>query len=143
MTIKIYSETGEVPVYQTNGAAAFDLVVTKHMVLSPKSKNLIPTGLYMAIPEGYYLSIVPRSGLSLRSNLRIPNTPGTVDSDYRDEIKIMIENTGSFADEVRAGERIAQGIIKKYEKVEFEKVNSIEELGTTDRKGGFGSTGIR
>lgn len=143
MKIKIYSSTGEIPVYQTDGAAAFDLAATKRMVLSPKSINLIPTGLYMAIPKGYYLAIVPRSGLSLRSNLRIANTPGTVDSDYRNEISIIIENTGSHADEVREGERIAQGIIKKYEQVEFEQVSSIEELGTTERKGGFGSTGIR
>ena len=144
--IKKLNDAAQVPRYQTKGAAGFDLHATQDVRLNSGQTALVPTGLSFEIPEGYEMQIRPRSGLSLKSKLRIANSPGTIDSDYTAEVMIIAENisTTSFpSDEpiiVRKGDRIAQGVIQKVEQAEFFEV---EELKETERgEQGFGSTDV-
>lgn len=141
-----------VPKYATPGSAGFDLQTAEDVVIPPGETVLIKTGLKMAIPEGYELQVRPRSGLSLKTKMRVANSPGTVDSDYREEICIIAENTSSVSFgsspaqyektiiRFKAGERVAQGIIAEVTQAEFKLVDE-QELGKTSRTGGFGSTG--
>jgi dUTP diphosphatase len=108
--------------------------------LAPGERRLIPTGLYIALPEGYECQVRPRSGLALRHGITLVNTPGTVDADYRGEIGVILINLGQEPFIIADGERIAQLVVKRYERVEWEPV---ESLDTTIRgEGGFGSTGL-
>lgn len=110
------------------------------LTLYPGSRALIPTGLKIALPEGYEARIQPRSGLSLKKGISIINSPGCVDADYREEIGVIIINHGSSPFIIENGDRIAQMIVSKVEHIEFEKVDN---LNKTDRNGGFGSTGTK
>ena len=128
-----------IPEYKTNGSAGFDLRTTETMLLAPKETYIFKTGLAFEIPEGYEMEIRPRSGLSAKTKLRVANSPGTIDSDYRGEVGIIIDNIGNEPITIQAGERIAQGVIKEVIKAKFIEVS---ELSITERgKGGFGSTG--
>lgn len=130
------------PRYATPGAAGFDLVSIEDVIIQPGDKKLIRTGLSMEIPLGYEMQVRPRSGLSLKTSLRIANSPGTVDSDFRGEVGVIAWNTSPDQPFVVCkGDRIAQGVIAPVIQASFEEV---DELSDTERgAGGFGSTGIR
>lgn len=126
-----------IPEYKTEGAAGFDFHIIEDVTLSNSSK-VVPTGLKMEIPKGFELQIRPRSGLSLKTTLMIPNSPGTIDSDYRGEIGIIACSRGGKLINLKKGDRIAQGVIVPIEQVEFEQC---EELSDTERgEGAYGST---
>jgi len=129
------------PGYATEGAAGMDLVAAVHetVVLAPGDRTLIPTGLCVALPPGYELQVRPRSGLALRHGIVLPNSPGTIDEDYRGELQVILLNTGSQNFEVVRGMRIAQAVVAPVVRARWELVGSLE---TTARDaGGFGSTG--
>jgi dUTP pyrophosphatase len=127
------------PSYQTPGAAGFDLHSTETFILQPGERKLVPTGIAVAIPEGFELQIRPRSGWAYKYGISVLNTPGTVDSDYRGEVKVLLINLGDRPVKVERGERIAQGVIAPVYQGEFTEV---EELPPTQRgERGFGSTG--
>jgi len=131
----------ETPVYKTMGSSGMDLMafVSKPIKLAPKSSCLVPTGLSIAFSEKYEVQIRPRSGLAAKNNISVLNTPGTIDSDYRGEIKIILFNHGSSEFVINNKDRIAQMILMPVHKMEIEIV---ENLPVTLRgKGGFGSTG--
>jgi dUTP pyrophosphatase len=165
MEIKVTKKHENVvlPEYATEGAAGFDLIADSflqlynihipisfdeklkysiqkgYLVLRPNERLLVGTGLFMQIPQGYELQIRDRSGLSLKKGLKVFNAPGTIDSDYRGEIGVILANLSDGLVKVQLGERIAQGIIAKYEKVNFE----LATLSNTERGDkGFGSTGV-
>ena len=130
------------PSYATAGAAGMDLLaaVTEPVVVGPGERVLIPTGLTIALPSGYELQIRPRSGLALRHGITLPNTPGTIDEDYRGEIQVILLNTGSEAFVVERGARIAQAVLAPVSRAAWVVV---ESLDSTERDtGGFGSTGV-
>ena len=128
------------PIYKTAGSAGADLKSMIKQELEIGEIKLIPTGIKMAIPEGYEVQIRPRSGLALKYGITIPNAPGTIDSDYRDEVGVILQNNGDTKVVIEKGDRIAQMILARCLTAKFEKVNSLDE---TDRVGGFGSTGIK
>lgn len=130
------------PCYMTNGAAGMDLYacVDEEVVIEPMKIKLIPTGISMSIPEGYEAQIRPRSGLALKHGISIVNTPGTIDSDYRGEIKIIMINFGDKPFLVKRGDRIAQMVINKIETPEIIETDNLTE--TERGKDGFGSTGL-
>lgn len=133
-----------IPRYMTEGSAGFDLTATEDVIIRPHQTVLIPTGLAFEVPPGYELQIRPRSGLSRKTGLRIPNAPGTVDSDYRGEVMVIAHNAGDSAYYVHKGDRIAQGVIAPVYRAVFEEVYDEDELSVTERgSGGFGSTGNR
>lgn len=132
------------PKYETEGAAGLDLFAAtkenKKILIAPNSAEMIPTGIAIAVPSGYEAQIRPRSGLAAKNGITVLNSPGTIDSDYRGEILVMLINHSKKDFEVVRGMRIAQMVISKIE--QFNLI-SVDELNTTDRgKGGFGSTGI-
>lgn len=130
------------PEYQTAGSAGMDLRVflTEPVTLQPLERRLMPTGLYMELPQGYEAQIRPRSGLAIKRGLTLINTPGTIDSDYRGEIMVPIVNLSGEPQTINDGERIAQMVIAKYEQISWEVVT---ELESTERgAGGFGHSGI-
>ena len=131
------------PQYASGGAAGMDVRANAPVCLQPKETKLIQTGLYVAIPHGYEIQVRPRSGVSLRTKLRIANAPGTIDSDYRGEVCIIAENTHSTLEmHICVGERIAQLVLCKVPQITWKIVNSKGELGETARgSGGFGSSG--
>jgi dUTP pyrophosphatase len=127
------------PTYATEGAAGLDIVAAEDVTLGPGQRHAVGTGFAIAIPEGYEVQVRPRSGLALRHGITCLNTPGTIDHDYRGEVKVILANLGSEPFEVRRGERIAQLVPAPVLKAEFREV---EALGGTSRgAGGFGSTG--
>lgn len=128
-----------IPKYATEGSAGFDFHSTVNIKIQPNETRLIGTGLAMEIPLGYELQIRPRSGLSLKTKLRIPNSPGTIDSDYRNEIGIIVENTGTTPITISQHDRIAQGILCKVPQANFVVVGELSD--TIRGQGGFGSTG--
>jgi len=142
MQIKIINKSNNpLPAYETSGSAGMDLraFVSEEIELKPLERKLIPTGLFLEIPEGYEAQLRPRSGLAFKHGISLPNTPATIDSDYRGEIKIALINLSTEVFIVKNGERIAQMIIAKHEQAELIQV---EELNETKRgEGGFGSTG--
>jgi dUTP pyrophosphatase len=132
------------PKYETEGAAGLDLFAAtkenKKILIAPKSAEMVPTGIAIAVPFGYEAQIRPRSGLAAKNGITVLNSPGTIDSDYRGEILVMLINHSKKDFEVLRGMRIAQMVISKIE--QFNLI-SVDELNTTDRgKDGFGSTGI-
>ncbi len=129
------------PEYQTPGAAGMDLSawLPESVVLQPMERRLIPTGLYIALPEGYEAQIRPRSGTAFKRGISLVNSPGTIDPDYRGEIMLAVINLSGGLVEVVDGERLAQMVIAKFETVTWEPVAVLE--GTTRGDGGFGSTG--
>lgn len=129
------------PNYMTEGSAGMDLyaAVKEPVAINPMSSALIPTNLKMELPMGFEAQIRPRSGLAFRNKIILPNSPGTIDSDYRGEIKIIMMNLGTEPFIVNRGDRIAQMVISEYKRVSWEESRS---LGETNRgEGGFGSTG--
>jgi len=129
-----------VPLYATEGSAGADLKSMIRYKLDPGKRALIPTGIKLAIPVGYEVQIRPKSGLAIKHGITITNSPGTVDSDYRGEIKVMLQNTGDMPFVINKGDKIAQMVAAKVEAAMFVKV---KELSNTERgTGGFGSTGI-
>lgn len=145
MKVKIYvGDAFDVPEYQTAGAAGMDLYANNEeaILIHPGDRKLIPTGIRLQIPEGYEAQIRPRSGLVLRHGITVLNTPGTVDSDYRGTIGVILHNASSERFFVNKGDRIAQMVFKKYERAELIEVMTVEELEDSERgDGGFGSTG--
>lgn len=135
------------PEYATDGASGFDLRANLEygpITLKPLERRLIPTGLFFAIPLGYELQVRPRSGLALKSGVTVLNTPGTVDSDYRGEVGIILINLSDKEFTVEHSNRIAQGVIAKSEAKNHYNLTQKENLDETDRNtGGFGSTGVK
>ena len=129
------------PSYKTEGSSGMDLIafVDKPIEIKPKNSALIPTGLSIAIPEDCEVQIRPRSGLAAKSNISVLNTPGTIDSDYRGELKVILFNHGNKEFVVNNNERIAQMVLTPILKVDFEEVDSLPV--TVRGAGGFGSTG--
>jgi dUTP pyrophosphatase len=129
------------PAYQTDGAAGMDLpaAVAEDVVIPPRKRALIPTGWSIAVPPGFEAQVRPRSGLALRHGITVLNTPGTVDSDYRGELKVVLANFGDEDFVVRRGDRIAQLVIAPVVKAMFAVVPSLDE--TPRGEGGYGSTG--
>lgn len=131
----------ELPKYETPNSAGLDLRSTKMVILKPHSRALIPTGLFIALPEGYEAQIRPRSGLALKKGITVLNTPGTVDADYRGEVGVILFNTTNEDFIVNTGDRIAQMVINKVEQLNWVEV---EELDETERgDGGFGHTQVK
>lgn len=157
------------PFYAKPGDAGMDIVAAKEVSIAPGETRLIPTGIKVAIPEGYEIQVRPRSGLSLHTPLRIPNAPGTIDSGYRDEIGILLSNESKISEAIMAdsdtsgnlpvysiaekgnkagiyriaeGDRIAQIVLQKVPRICWRETGSVSEIGI-DRNGGFGSTGSR
>ncbi|RGP41431.1 dUTP diphosphatase [Altererythrobacter insulae] len=129
----------ELPRYATDGAAGMDIVSAETVSLKPGSRHAVATGLAVAIPHGYEIQVRPRSGLALKHGITVPNTPGTIDSDYRGELKVIMINHGADAFPIERGDRIAQLVVSPVTQGAWEEV---EELDDTDRgTGGFGSTG--
>jgi dUTP pyrophosphatase len=131
----------ELPAYKTAEAAGMDLraFIEEPVILAPLERKLIPTGLFIALPKGYEAQIRPRSGLALQMGITVLNSPGTIDSDYRGEIKILLVNLSNEACKIEDGERVAQMIICKHETISWAIA---EELSTSERgEGGYGSTG--
>jgi deoxyuridine 5'-triphosphate nucleotidohydrolase len=129
------------PGYATDGAAGMDLLaaVTEPVLVAPGQRVLIPTGLAIALPPGYELQVRPRSGLALRHGIVLPNSPGTIDEDYRGEIQVIVLNTGSEPFRVERGTRIAQAVLAPVVRASWQEVADLDV--TTRNAGGFGSTG--
>lgn len=132
----------ELPKYETKNSVGMDLRanITEGVVIRPLDRALIPTGLHIALPEGYEAQIRPRSGLALKKGITCLNTPGTIDSDYRGDVGVILANISQEDFVVNPGDRIAQMIINKVERAEFELVESLDE--TERGEGGFGHTGV-
>ena len=139
--IKKLNPAVNLPAYKTKGASGMDLTAFLEKPINVKSKtsSLIPTGLSVAFSEGYEIQIRPRSGLAMKNNITVLNTPGTIDSDYRGEIKVIIFNHGEVDFVINNGDRIAQMILSPTIKIDLEIVNDLPE--TIRGEGGFGSTG--
>ncbi len=130
---------GRFPVYTTEGASGLDLFSREETIIEPKGFKTISTGVILEIPEGYEAQVRPRSGLASKYGIGVLNSPGTIDSDYRGEVKVILFNFGDTPFEIKEGDRIAQLVFNKIVKVELEKA---EVLSPTKRgKGGFGHTG--
>jgi len=128
-----------VPSYATDGAAGLDVVAAEELMLAPGQRHAVATGFAIAIPPGYEVQVRPRSGLALKHGITCLNTPGTIDEDYRGEVKVILANLGNEPFAVKRGERIAQLVPAPVVKAEFREVDA---LGETQRgAGGFGSTG--
>ncbi|EFA90586.1 deoxyuridine 5'-triphosphate nucleotidohydrolase [Peptoniphilus lacrimalis DNF00528] len=143
MKIKIINKSKHpLPQYQTQGSSGMDLRANldKKIILKSLERTLVPTGIYIELPQGYEAQIRARSGLALKKGLSLPNGIGTIDSDYRGELKIIFVNLGKEDIEINDGDRIAQMVIMKIERPDIEEV---EILGDTERsQGGFGHTGL-
>ncbi len=131
------------PAYATAGAAGLDLqaAIVDPVVLAPGERRVIPTGLTIAVPAGFEAQVRPRSGLALKQGLSIPNAPGTIDSDYRGEVGVILINLGQAPVTIERGMRIAQLVLAKVEQLAWEAVTSLDE--TARGTGGFGSTGVK
>ena len=127
------------PAYATPGAAGMDVVAAEDLDLAPGARHAVATGFKVAIPDGYEIQVRPRSGLAYKYGVTVPNTPGTIDSDYRGELKILMINHGAEPFPVRRGERIAQLVPAAVTKADFDEVDELDS--TTRGAGGFGSTG--
>lgn len=142
MRVKIINKSNnQLPAYETASSAGMDLraFTDADIVLKPFERKLIPTGLYIELPDGYEAQIRPRSGLAIKSGITVLNSPGTIDADYRGEIKVILINLSDTDFTIKSGDRICQMVIAKHEKAEFIEV---EEISETERgAGGFGHTG--
>jgi dUTPase len=159
--LEICRKDAILPKYANNGDAGMDVYAAETVMIAPGETVIVPTGLKLAIPDGYEIQVRPRSGISFKTPLRVPNSPGTIDSGYRDELGIIISNSSDMdvadnretpysLDEkgnrkgtyiIRKGDRVAQIVLQVVPKMAFTVVDSVRDIGT-DRGGGFGSTGI-
>ncbi len=160
--VEITREDVKLPFYANPYDAGMDVCAAQDIVIKPGQTAIIPTGLKFAIPEEYEIQVRPRSGISLKTPLRLANSPGTIDAGYRDELGIIVNNTspeGSFSDEndeiltldskgnqkgayiIRKGERVAQLVLAKVPRMNLRIVDSVKDIGA-NRGGGFGSTGV-
>ncbi|CAM3035160.1 Deoxyuridine 5'-triphosphate nucleotidohydrolase [Sphingomonas antarctica] len=130
-----------IPAYATAGAAGMDVVSAEHHHLAPGARHAVATGFAMAIPEGYEVQVRPRSGLALKHGVTCLNAPGTIDSDYRGEVKVILANLGSEPFAIRRGDRIAQLVPAAVQRATLSEVASLDD--TARGSGGFGSTGQR
>lgn len=144
MKVKVINRSAyDLPQYETALAAGLDMRanITESITLGPLERTLVPTGLFIELPEGYEMQVRPRSGLAAKHGLSLVNAPGTIDADYRGEIKVILVNLSNTPYELKPGERVAQLVVSQFTRVEWEQV---EELGETERgAGGFGSTGVK
>jgi dUTP pyrophosphatase len=158
--VEICRDDAVIPRYSRPGDAGMDVCAAEETIIRPGETAVVPTGLKLAIPEGYEIQVRPRSGISLNTPLRLANSPGTIDSGYRDELGIIIWNASGAADaevaeeltvdskgnksgtyRIRKGDRIAQILLMPVPRIRFREVKSVREIGN-DRGGGFGSTGV-
>ena len=142
MEVKIVNRSGRpVPAYATALSAGMDLraCLEAPVTLGPLERALVPTGLFIALPPGFEAQVRPRSGLAAKHGVTVLNTPGTIDADYRGEIKVILVNLSDTPFEIVPGERIAQMVVARHERVEWEETDSLDE--TERGAGGFGSTG--
>jgi dUTP pyrophosphatase len=139
----VNTSTNPLPAYATSGAAGMDIRADLHetVILQPLERNLIPTGLFIELPEGYEAQIRPRSGMAIKQGITCLNSPGTVDCDYRGELKIILINLSNTVQEINHGDRIAQMIISKTTRAELVVVRQLN--GSVRGEGGFGHTGIK
>ena len=142
MKVKIVNKSPyPCPAYATEQSAGVDLkaLLTEPVVLQPLERTLVPTGLYIALPKGYEAQVRPRSGLAAKHGITVLNSPGTIDADYRGEIRVILVNLSQQPFEIVPGERIAQMVIARHEQVVWEEVDQLDD--TQRGAGGFGSTG--
>ncbi len=139
--IKKLNPAVKLPEYKTNGASGMDLVafIKNPLIVKPQTSSLVPTGLSVAFSENFEIQVRPRSGLAAKNNISILNTPGTIDSDYRGEIKVIIYNHSNIDFIINNGDRIAQMVLSPVIKMKLEETNDLPE--TIRGEGGFGSTG--
>ena len=140
--VKIVNKSGQpVPAYATVLAAGMDLRahLEAPITLGPLQRALVPTGLHIALPPGYEAQVRPRSGLAAKHGITVLNAPGTIDADYRGEVKVILVNLSDTPFEIVPGERIAQMVVARHEQIEWEEVDALDETGRGE--GGFGSTG--
>jgi dUTP pyrophosphatase len=128
------------PAYATDGAAGMDVVAAEDLILAPGARHAVATGFAMAIPHGYEVQVRPRSGLALKHGITCLNTPGTIDSDYRGEVKVILANLGGTPFPIARGDRIAQLVPAPVQRATLTEVDSLDE--TSRGAGGFGSTGV-
>ena len=143
MEVKVINKSNhQLPRYETSGSAGMDLKanILEPIVLNPLERELVPTGIFIQLPEGAEAQIRPRSGLAAKSGITVLNSPGTIDSDYIGEIKVVLINLSNNTFVVNPGDRIAQMVVAKYERVEWKEVKELEQTERGD--GGFQSTGI-
>lgn len=138
MQIKVKS-THKLPQYATEGSAGMDVYAAEDVCIWKGNRALVKTGLFVEIPKGYEIQVRPRSGLALKEGITVLNTPGTIDSDYRGEIGVILFNTSKLDYMVHVGDRIAQLVLCPVERIEWEHVDTLDETERGD--GGFGSTG--
>lgn len=133
----------ELPHYATEGSAGMDLkaAIEEEIIIHPGDRMLVPTGISISLPMYYEAQIRPRSGLAFKNGITVLNTPGTIDSDYRGEVKVLLINLGKEDFVVEKGMRIAQMVVEKFEKVEWNVVSSLDD--TSRAGGGYGSTGVK
>lgn len=134
-----HGEGLDLPRYATNGAAGMDVLAAEDVTLAPGARHAVATGLAVAIPPGYEIQVRPRSGLALKHGIAVPNTPGTIDSDYRGELKVILINHGAEPFAIHRGDRIAQLVLAPVTLAEWQEVAELED--TARGAGGFGSTG--
>lgn len=143
MNINIVNKSKhQLPSYATDMSAGMDLRanIEEPIVLQPMQRVLVPTGLFIALPDGYEAQVRPRSGLAIKKGITVLNSPGTIDADYRGEVCVILVNLSNEPFTITDGERIAQMVIARYEKIDW---NSVESLDETERgAGGFGHTGV-
>lgn len=142
MKVNIINRSGmALPDYATPLSAGMDLraAIDMSITLAPLERAMVPTGLYVELPAGYEMQVRPRSGLAAKHGITVLNSPGTIDADYRGEIKVILVNLSNIPFEIVPGERIAQAVVAKHERVEWQQVDSLEQ--TERGAGGFGSTG--
>lgn len=141
--IKRLNKKAILPKYETSGSSGLDIsaCIEEGIIIKPGEKSLVPTGIAVSIPENYELQIRPRSGLAAKNSVSVLNTPGTIDADYRGEIKVILINLGSKPFKVEKGLRIAQMVICPVVQAELEEVDDLDKTGRG--MGGFGSTGVK
>jgi dUTP pyrophosphatase len=163
ISVSICRENVKLPFYANAGDAGMDIVSAAEVLIAPGETKLIPTGIKVAIPKGYEIQVRPRSGLSLNTPLRIPNSPGTIDSGFRDEIKVLMTNTSKCFEtndssieiytlsskgnqqgtyKISPGDRIAQIVLQRVPSIKWQVVESVDDIGD-NRGGGFGSSGVK
>lgn len=145
MKVKIVNKSSySLPKYETSASAGMDLKanIGEPIELAPLQRAMVPTGLFIELPVGYEAQVRPRSGLAAKHGISVLNAPGTIDADYRGEIKVILVNLSNEPFTINPGERIAQMVVAKHERVDWVEVESVEQLEQSERgAGGFGSTG--